>query len=224
MKIKMKKIMFPALVLVLTLLFTKNVFAEIDLPRVTTACELKNGQLFAINDGFSLRDGCKGESRRVVLIGERGEKGDKGDKGDIGLQGPQGPKGDPAPADTGRHILDLQQVRGANWENTDSVNNVPTPDHVTVNCPKSCSLWVSYDVDTRNTSAPFQHLYMIYVDGVDQAVFNQATMTTPNAAVPLAVNGVFPVSAGQHAVSIYARTYGGTMQQFESHLQVLAVE
>lgn len=125
---------------------------------------------------------------------------------------------------TRKAILDLAQVRGSLWEDTDSVNNVATPDYVTVNCSKACFLWVSYDVDTRNTSAPFQHLYMIYVDGVDQAVFNQATMTVPNAAVPLAVNGVFPVSAGEHSVSIYARTYGGTLQSHESHLQVLAIE
>ncbi len=121
-------------------------------------------------------------------------------------------------------ILDLAQVRGAFWEDTDAVNNIQTPDQVTVNCSKACNLWVNYDVDTRNTSAPFQHLYMIYVDGVDQAVFNQATTTTPNAAIPLAVNGVFPVSAGSHTVSIYARTYGGTLQSYESHLQVLAIE
>lgn len=126
--------------------------------------------------------------------------------------------------DTGKHVLDLQHVRGSFWENTDSVNNVPTPDKVIVNCTKACTLWVNYDVDTRNTSAPFQHLYFIYVDGVDQAVFNQATMTTPNAAVPLAVNGVFPGTIGQHTVSIHARTYGGTQQSHESHLQVMAIE
>jgi len=126
--------------------------------------------------------------------------------------------------DTGKHILDLQQVRGSFWEESDPINNVATPDQVTVNCSNNCNLWVNYDVDTRNTGAPFQHLYFIYVDGVDQAVFNQATMVTPNAAVPLAVNGVFPVSAGSHTVSIYVRTYGGILQQFESHLQVMAIE
>lgn len=125
---------------------------------------------------------------------------------------------------SGKQILDYGQVRGSFWENTDSVNNVATPDQVSVNCSKACILWVNYDVDTRNTSAPFQHLYFIYVDGVDQAVFNQATMTVPNAAIPLAVNGVFPVAAGEHTVSIYARTYGGILQSFESHLQVLAIE
>jgi len=125
---------------------------------------------------------------------------------------------------SGKLILDLQQVRGSFWQESDPVNNVATPDHVTVNCSKACNLWVNYDVDTRNTSTPFQHLYLIYVDGVDQAVFNQATMTTPNAAVPLAVNGVFPKLAGTHTVSIYARTYGGTLQSYESHLQVMAVE
>lgn len=125
---------------------------------------------------------------------------------------------------SGKQILDYGQVRGSFWENTDSVNNVVTPDQVSINCSKACILWVNYDVDTRNTSATFQHLYFIYVDGVDQAVFNQATMTVPNAAIPLAVNGVFPVAAGEHTVSIYARTYGGILQSFESHLQVLAIE
>lgn len=129
--------------------------------------------------------------------------------------------------DTGRHILDLQQVRGANWETGASDTNVETPDHVTVNCSEACVLWVNYDVDTRNPNGNNpgwpQHLYHIYVDGVDQAVFNQASMVVANAAVPLAVNGVFSVSAGTHIVTIYARTTGGTLQQFESHLQVLAI-
>lgn len=131
---------------------------------------------------------------------------------------------------TGKTILDLKQVRGAFWENTHTVNNVATPDHVTVNCPKACILWVNYDVDTRNPSGSIaqsswpQHLYHIYVDNIDQAVFNQASMVVANAAVPLAVNGVFPASAGQHTIAIYARTTGGTLQSFESHLQVMAIE
>lgn len=127
-------------------------------------------------------------------------------------------------------ILDYAQVRGANWE-TSTINiPVETPDHVTVNCPEACVLWVNFDVDTRNPNGSIaqsswpQHLYHIYVDGVDQAVFNQASMIVANAAIPLAVNGVFPVSAGEHTVTIYAKTTGGTLQQFESHLQVLAIE
>ncbi|MBI2028513.1 MAG: hypothetical protein HYT07_02775 [Candidatus Levybacteria bacterium] len=103
-------------------------------------------------------------------------------------------------------------------------HSVKTPDEITANCPENCLLWVNYDVDTRNTVGGFQHLYHIYIDDIDQAVFNQTTMTTANAAVPLAVNGVFPVSAGNHTVSIYVQTYGGVLEQHESHLQVLAIE
>jgi hypothetical protein len=127
-----------------------------------------------------------------------------------------------------KRVLEVKAVRGAFWENTNTIINVETPDHVTINCSVNCLLWVNYDVDTRNTSAstatPYQHLYFIYVDGVDQAVFNQATMIFPGGATPLAVNGTFPASAGSHTVSIYARSYGGTMQSFESHLQVMAIE
>lgn len=121
-------------------------------------------------------------------------------------------------------ILDVASRRGSFWSTSDTTPNVKTPDEVTVNCPVNCLLWVNYDVDTRNTVGGFQHLYHIYIDDVNQAVFNQATMTTANAAVPLALNGVFPVSAGQHKVSIYVRTYGGTLEQHESHLQVMAIE
>lgn len=216
MKINIKMLLFLPL-LFAGLLFVKQISAQVELPRITTACEMKNGALFAIDDGFSILKKCPKGSRMVMIIGEQGPKGDKGDKGDPGSQGPPGPV-------VGKTILDVQQVRGANWENSDPINNVATPDQITINCPVACTLWVNYDVDTRNTSAPFQHIYMIYVDGVDQAVFNQATMTVPNAAIPLAVNGVFPVAAGQHTVAIYARTYGGTLQSYESHLQVLAIE
>lgn len=127
-------------------------------------------------------------------------------------------------------ILDYAQVRGANWETSTINTPVETPDHVTVNCPEACVLWVNFDVDTRNPNGSIaqsswpQHLYHIYVDGINQAVFNQASMIVANAAIPLAVNGVFPVSAGEHTVTIYALTTGGILQQFESHLQVLAIE
>lgn len=129
-----------------------------------------------------------------------------------------------------KSIIDIAQVRGANWETGATDTNVETPDHVTVNCPEGCILWVNYDVDTRNPNGSIaqsswpQHLYHIYVDGVNQAVFNQASMIVANAAIPLAVNGVFSVGAGEHTVTIYARTTGGTLQQFESHLQVLAIK
>lgn len=203
-----------------------TVFGQDLLPTVSTACEGKSGDLSAFNDGFSLLKKCPQNGRRVVLIGQQGPKGDKGDPGPQGSVGPQGPRG-PAGPTIGKPILDLRQVSGANWQTSDTSGDIQTPDHVTVNCSQACFLWTNYDVDTRNTSAststPYQHIYSIYVDGVSQAVFNQATMTVPNGAVPLAVNGVFPESAGQHTVSIYARTYGGTLQNFESHLQVMAI-
>lgn len=132
---------------------------------------------------------------------------------------------------TKKSIVDVQAVRGSLWTTSDTnPNGIKTPDEVTVNCPKACLLWVNYDVDTRNTNGSIaqsswpQHLYHIYVDGINQAIFNQASMIIANAAIPLAVNGVIPVSAGQHTVTIYARTTGGTLEQHESHLQVMAIE
>ncbi len=127
----------------------------------------------------------------------------------------------------GKVILDLEQVRGSLWETT-SNTYVPTTNTVTVNCTENCSLWVNFDVDTRNTHTPSSalenfHLFSIFIDGNDQAVFNQVTATTANAAYPLAINGVFPVSAGNHTVTVYAKTTAGTMQNHESHLQVMAI-
>lgn len=135
---------------------------------------------------------------------------------------------DPHPA--GKHILDIGQVRGAGLDIDAPTSPIKTPGEVTVNCSEACTLWVNYDVDTRNTTisgAPpngFNHLYHIFIDDVDQAVFNQVSASVPNAAYPLAVNGVFPVSAGVHTVSIYVKVTGGHLQQFTSHLQVLAIE
>lgn len=107
--------------------------------------------------------------------------------------------------------------------------NTKVPGEVTVNCSKACNLWVNYDVDTRNTQIPspgswYSHLYHIYIDNVDQAIYNQVGVTVPNAGYPVAVNGVIPASAGQHTVSIYVKVTGGHLQQFTSHLQVMAVE
>jgi len=90
----MKKIIIP----ILTLLLIPSVGllkAQEMLPTITTACESKNGTLSAYNDGFSMLKHCDGDSRRVVLIGERGPKGDKGDQGEQGLQGIQGEQGLP---------------------------------------------------------------------------------------------------------------------------------
>ncbi|MCX6732643.1 MAG: hypothetical protein NTV98_03840 [Candidatus Roizmanbacteria bacterium] len=60
-----------------------KVSATVQLPRISTACELKIGTLFAFNDGFSLLKTCPAGSQRVVLIGDKGDKGDKGDPGSV---------------------------------------------------------------------------------------------------------------------------------------------
>lgn len=72
-----------------------RVLAQVELPRVTTACELKSGLLFAIDDDFSILKKCPGRSRRVVLIGEKGDKGDQGDPGEKGEKGDKGDPGEP---------------------------------------------------------------------------------------------------------------------------------
>lgn len=122
-----------------------------------------------------------------------------------------------------KRILNYGQVRGSFWE-LNSTSLTPTPDFVNINCSVNCVLWVNFDVDTRNKSQVFQHIYHIFIDNINQAVFNQVTITSFNAAYPLALNGVFPVSVGDHKVSIYVQITGGTLQQHESHLQVLAIE
>ena len=122
------------------------------------------------------------------------------------------------PIDTGKRILDYGQVRCAGAFPQPEPNiTVPTNERVTVNCNRACVLWVNYDVDTRNSELSpipngWSHLYHIFVDSVNQAVYNQASFPVPNVAVPLAVNGVFPVAAGEHVVEIYVRKNGGTLE------------
>ncbi len=221
---KLKIGLILASVSTMTIFGAITVFAD-NLVNISTACEQQNGVLYGFNDGFSNRKKCAGEDRRVVLIGQQGPKGDKGDPGPKGDSGPQG---SPGPT-IGKPVFDLQQVRGAGLDIDASTTPLKTPGDVTVNCPSACTLWVNYDVDTRNTQSPgvgswYQHLYMIYVDGVDQAVYNQVSAVTPNAAYPVAVNGVFPVSAGSHTVSVWVKVTGGHLQQFTSHLQTMAVQ
>lgn len=221
MKIDIKYYIVGLLVLV-SLYFAPTVIAQLNLPQITTVCENKNGTIYSFDDGFSTKLECEGElRRRVVLIGQEGPKGD---------QGEQGPKGDTGePPEGVQYIYDVDQVRGAGLDIPAPTTNTKVPGEVTVSCPEACLLWVNYDVDTRNTTitgAPpngFAHLYHIYVDEVDQAVYNSVNASVPNAAYPLAVNGVFPVSAGDHTVSIYVKVTGGHLQQFTSHLQVMAV-
>lgn len=161
--------------------------------------------------------------------GSEGPTGASGMTGPTGATGPQGFPGQDAELPSGYYILDVAQVRGSGAfpQPADNVNTA-TPDFVNVSCSKPCLLWVNYDVDTRNTQIPspgnwYQHLYHIYVDGADQAIYNQVSTTVPNAAYSVAVNGVIPASAGDHEVRIYVKKTGGTLQQFTSHLQVMAI-
>jgi hypothetical protein len=75
------------------ILFTGKVLAQIELPRITTACESKTGQIFAFSDGFSSLMSCPSKTRRVILIGEKGDKGDQGEPGIQGIQGVSGTNG-----------------------------------------------------------------------------------------------------------------------------------
>lgn len=203
-------------------------------PTISTACESKNGDLAAFNDGFSILKKCPKDGRRVVLIGQQGLKGDKGDQGipgpsgSPGPQGLQGSKGDTGPT-IGKPILDVQSIRGAFFSTT-SNTPVPTGNKVTLNCDITCIFWIDYYVDTRNSSnvgAPpsgYNNIYDVYVDGVDQAVFTQASFPVPNAAIPLSLSGVTCCHLGSHTVEIYVHTNGGELQSFESSLQVMAIK
>lgn len=165
--------------------------------------------------------GASGTTGSTGATGNMGPTGTTGPVGSTGATGPQGPT-------IGKAIYDYGQVRGSGLDMDAPTTHFKTPGVVTVNCPEACTLFVNYDVDTRNTQIPspgnwYQHLYHIFIDDVDQAVYNQVSATVPNAAYPVAVNGVFPVSAGEHEVSIYVKVTGGRLQQFTSHLQVLAI-
>lgn len=95
-----KKLFFIFLALITLGFFTATkvsaISAQLGLPKITTACEFKSGQLFAFEDGFSILKKCPNNARRIIIIGEKGDKGDtglqglQGDKGDQGLQGPVG--------------------------------------------------------------------------------------------------------------------------------------
>lgn len=160
--------------------------------------------------------------------GSTGPTGTQGSAGNTGVTGPTGPQGATGPV-IGKAIFDFGQVRGSGLDIDAPTTNTKVPGEITANCPQACILWVNYDVDTRNTQIPgtgqwYQHLYHIYIDDIDQAVYNQVSATVPNAAYPLAVNGVFPVTAGSHTISIYVKVTGGHLQQFTSHLQALAIK
>ncbi len=97
---KIKQTKFIALSVLASVLIiggAATAFGEDILPRVTTACEAKSGELKAINDGFSIFKDCPNHSRRVVLIGQKGDKGDLGPQGPTGTDGQPGPQGSPGP-------------------------------------------------------------------------------------------------------------------------------
>lgn len=90
--IKILSLLFIAIVLIF--LGVSRIYAQQGFPTITTACESRSGLLWAFDDGFSMFKKCPNNSRRVVIIGEKGDKGDKGDPGEAGPPGPSGPKGD----------------------------------------------------------------------------------------------------------------------------------
>lgn len=69
------KLFFAAFVIFSVVSIAK---AQIELPRISTVCEYKNGQLAAIDDGFSLLKKCPDNGRLVTIIGEKGDKGEQG--------------------------------------------------------------------------------------------------------------------------------------------------
>lgn len=85
--IKRKTFTFILVLILFSLGFltVSQIYAQQIFPTVTTACENKNGELHAMDDGFSLFNNCPRKSRRVGLIGVPGPKGDKGDPGDPGF-------------------------------------------------------------------------------------------------------------------------------------------
>lgn len=83
---------FLLIALVLIFLGVSRIYAQQVFPTITTACESRNGLLHAFGDGFSVFKKCPSNSRRVVIIGEKGEQGEVGPPG---LPGPKGDPGDP---------------------------------------------------------------------------------------------------------------------------------
>lgn len=68
---------FPFLLIVFVLIFlgVSRIYAQQGLPTITIACENRNGLLRAFDDGFSLLKKCPSNSRRVIIIGEKGDPG-----------------------------------------------------------------------------------------------------------------------------------------------------
>jgi len=49
---------------------TPKVWAVLQLPQITTACELKTGGLYSVGDGFSLLNKCPPNAGRMVTLGQ----------------------------------------------------------------------------------------------------------------------------------------------------------
>lgn len=150
-------LIFPFLIFSV-LFFSKDILAQLELPRISTACELRNGQLFGIDDGFSLLKKCPKGSRMVMIIGDQGPKGDpgtqgpKGDKGDPGEQGspgepgPQGPQGEPG----------LQGPKG----NPGDPASVPNPEEVIFYTSNPIGNPLSLVIDTGVHKVLFINIYL----------------------------------------------------------------
>lgn len=65
-----KTLIFVAIILVLVVLLASKVYAQLQLPRISTACESKDGYFRSFNDGFSFLKSCP-KSSRLVVVGER---------------------------------------------------------------------------------------------------------------------------------------------------------
>lgn len=70
---------FLLIIFILIFLAVSRIYAQQGFPTITTACENRSGLLWAFDDGFSVFKKCPSNSRRVVIIGEKGDKGEKGD-------------------------------------------------------------------------------------------------------------------------------------------------
>jgi len=77
-------LIFSIIFLAIIFVYAPKIIAQIisELPKVTTTCEMKNGFLMSINDGFSNFQECPNGARQVAVFGEQGPKGDKGDTGE----------------------------------------------------------------------------------------------------------------------------------------------
>lgn len=206
--------LFSALVLI-----ARTVYAEGLLPILTTACETKGGYLYAFDDGFSLMKRCSGNSRRVVLIGEKGPKGDKGDQGEQGLIGETGPQGsigeEGEKGDPGFPIAlpglpnapDFMEVTFMNWYIPSTLTRSGQVDvsnfryvWFTYNCDKPAELLIEYSDDGSRWFGQY------WVD--PQSCSNGGTIT-------LLVNGKFyrakvgpSAEPGDRFVVVQGRFYG----------------